>query len=443
MMGMSPSDKWQEWVEAGLLTGDQVTAISAYERDRGSEHGQSMPARSAFSTTVPEAIGYLGGLLALGGLIALISRFWESVSAPGRLGMTGGAAIALGLAGALIAEDRAAAFTRLRAVLWTFSVVATGITVGIGMDEWVTSARTETVVLAVAVAVLIQAGAMWAGRPRPLQLIAFLAACPVVTGSAVAHIPGIVGEGAGRGLTVWATGVFVLWLGLYRISVDRISVDRVSVVRLVWVVIGAVAALVGAALVTSQYTNLGLLFTLVTALGIMSLAVVPGLVAGSGERLALGIVAGVVTFQTAPLTIGRYAADGGLVTGLVAWGVGGLILGAGVRKMLRLPRVFEVFGAVVMVIGAAVISVQFTAIAILLGLVTAVGLLVLGTFPDRVLASVTGSVGLLINVPWGISHFFPGEGRVPLLILVTGLLILGLAVLLAKRLAGQNPVPTP
>lgn len=438
MMGMSSSDKWQEWVEAGLLTGDQVTAISAYERDRGSEHGQSVPARSAFSTTVPEAIGYLGGLLALGGLIALISRFWESVSAPGRLGMTGGAAIALGLAGALIAEDRAAAFARLRAVLWTFSVVATGITVGIGMDEWVTSARTETVVLAVAVAVLIQAGLMWAGRPRPLQLIAFLAAWPVVTGSAVAHIPGIVGEGAGRGLTVWATGVFALWLGPY-----RISVDRVSVVRLVWVVIGAVAALVGAALVTSQYTNLGLLFTLVTALGILGLAVVPGLVAGSGERLALGIVAGVVTFQTAPLTIGRYAADGGLVTGLVAWGVGGLILGAGVRKMLRLPRVFEVFGAVLMVIGAAVISVQFTAIAILLGLVTAVGLLVLGTFPDRVLASVTGSVGLLINVPWGISHFFPGEGRVPLLILVTGLLILGLAVLLAKRLAGQNPVPTP
>jgi hypothetical protein len=108
---MASSDKWQEWVEAGLLTGEQVTAISAYERDRGSEHGQSVPARSAFSTTVPEAIGYLGGLLALGGLIALLSRFWEDVNVAGRLGMTGGAAIVLGAAGALIAEDRAAAFT--------------------------------------------------------------------------------------------------------------------------------------------------------------------------------------------------------------------------------------------------------------------------------------------------------------------------------------------
>lgn len=439
MAGMSPSDKWQEWVQAGLLTGDQVTAISTYEREQADlpvRQGRSLssvPSLSSFSTTVPEAIGYLGGLLALGGLIAVIARFWEDVTVGGRLAMTGGAAVALGVAGALIAEDRAAAFTRLRAVLWTLSVVATGITVGIGMDEWVTSSRTETVVLAVAAAVLIQAGAMWAGRPRPLQLIAFVAAWPVVTGSAVAHIPGIVGEGAGRGLTVWATGAIVLWLGL----------NRIYELRLVWVVGGALATLTGSALSTSQYSNLGLLFTLVTALGILSLAVVPGLVASSGERLALGIIAALVSFPTAPATIGLYADESGLATGLVAWASGGLILGAGVRQMLRLPKVFEVLGAVVMVIGAAVIATQFTAVALLLGLVTAVGLLALGTFPDRVLASVAGSIGLLINVPWGISHFFPGEGRVPLLILVTGLLILGLAVLLARRLARQNPVSAP
>jgi len=95
------------------------------------------------------------------------------------------------------------------------------------------------------------------------------------------------------------------------------------------------------------------------------------------------------------------------------------------------------------VIGAAVIATQFTATSILIGLMTAVGLLALGMFPGRVLASVAGSVGLLINVPWGISHFFPGEGRVPLLILITGLLILGLAVLLARRLTPQKPVSTP
>jgi hypothetical protein len=433
---MASSDKWQEWVEAGLLTGEQVTAISAYERDRGSEHGQSVPARSAFSTTVPEAIGYLGGLLALGGLIALLSRFWEDVNVAGRLGMTGGAAIVLGVAGALIAEDRAAAFTRLRAVLWTLSIAATGITVGFGTYEWVSPVKTETIMLTVSAAVLIQAGVMWAAagpltRQRPLQLIVFLAAWPVVIGSAVTHLPGNFGMGTGRGLSVWATAAVILWLGLYRVVRLRIA----------WAVIGAVASLTGSALVSSEYQNLGLLFTLVTALALLSLAVVPGVVEGAGVQIALGVIAAVTAVQITPVTLGFYASEGGLATGLVMWAIGGLILTAGIRQMLRLPKLFEVIGALVMVAGPAVIAVQFTATAILLGVITAVGLLVVGMFPGRVLASVAGSVGLLINVPWGISHFFPGEGRAPTLIMVTGLLILGLAVLLARRLSSQRSGP--
>jgi hypothetical protein len=440
---MNSSDKWREWVEAGLLSSEQVTAISAYERDQQDLSGQRTRTLSPFSSTVPEAIGYLGGLLALGGLIALVARLWEDVSVAGRIGMTGGAALVLGVAGALIIEDRATAFTRLRAVLWTLSVVATGITVGITVNEWVSSAKTQTVVLAVSAAVLIQAGLMWASpmwaglgttiRQRPLQLIAFLVAWPVVTGSAVAHLPGNLGQGAVRGVTVWLTGAVLVWLGLYRIAH----------LRLIWAVIGAIAALVGAALVASQYENLGLIFTLVTAVGILALAVIPGLVTGSSLQIALGVIAAVATWQIAPRTIGFYASEGGLATGLVTWAIGGLILVAGVRNLMRLPRVGEMLGAAVLVIGAAVIATQFTSAAILIGLMTAIGLLALGMFPGRVLASVAGSVGLLINVPWGISHFFPGEGRVPLLILITGLLILGLAVLLARRLTPQKPVSTP
>ena len=435
---MNSSDKWREWVEAGLLSSEQVSAISAYERDQQDLSGQRTRTLSSFSSTVPEAIGYLGGLLALGGLIALVARLWDDVSVAGRIGMTGGAALALGVAGALIVEDRATAFTRLRAVLWTLSVVATGITVGIAVNEWLSSAKMQTVVLAVSAAVLIQAGLMWAGlgttiRQRPLQLIAFLVAWPVVTGSAVAHLPGNLGQGAVRGVTVWFTGAVLVWLGLYRIAH----------LRLIWAVIGAIAALVGAALVASQYENLGLIFTLVTAVGILALAVIPGLVTGSSLQIALGVIAAVVTLQIAPRTIGFYASEGGLATGLVTWAIGGLILVAGVRNLVRLPRVGEILGAAVLVIGAAVIATQFTSAAILIGLMTAIGLLALGMFPGRVLASVAGSVGLLINVPWGINHFFPGEGRVPFLILITGLLILGLAVLLARRLTPQKPVSTP
>jgi hypothetical protein len=46
--------------------------------------------------------------------------------------------------------------------------------------------------------------------------------------------------------------------------------------------------------------------------------------------------------------------------------------------------------------------------------------------------SLFGSVGLLINVPWTIGHYFPGRGRVPFLILISGLLIIAVAVLMAR-----------
>jgi hypothetical protein len=428
---ISPSDKWQEWVTAGLLTSEQVSAISRYEREHAlsefqsaEQSGGTARRSSHFSTAVPEAVGYLGGLLALVGLIALLARVWDDVALWARLGITVGAALLLGVAGAFLTEDRGAALTRLRAVLWTLSTAATGIAVGIGVGEGFPSLEVRTVVLASATAVLIQSGAVWAGRDRPLQLAVHLAAWPVVTGTAVGHVL----NDTGRGAAIWVTGAVVLWLGITKVAIARIG----------WVVIGAVTTVVGAAFLASVFEFTGLLFVLATGIAILALAVVPGLVPGADEgagvRRALGIIGAVVTVQSGPTAIGYFADRGGLATGLVVWVSGAILLAVGVRRLLRLPKMWEILGAALMVLGAAVIGVQFTAVAILLGLITAVGLLVLGIFPDRVLASVAGSLGLLINVPWGIGHFFPGEGRVPLLIFVTGMLILAIAVLMARRL---------
>jgi hypothetical protein len=54
--------------------------------------------------------------------------------------------------------------------------------------------------------------------------------------------------------------------------------------------------------------------------------------------------------------------------------------------------------------------------------------------------SVFGLVGILVFIPWMIGHFFPGEGRVPLLIIVSGLLLVVVAVVLMRvggRLRGE------
>jgi hypothetical protein len=65
-----------------------------------------------------------------------------------------------------------------------------------------------------------------------------------------------------------------------------------------------------------------------------------------------------------------------------------------------------------------------------------VGLVTKGMLRERVRLSVLGSAGLLINVPWIILWYFPGEGRVPLLTLVSEALILATAVLLTRGNAG-------
>jgi hypothetical protein len=46
--------------------------------------------------------------------------------------------------------------------------------------------------------------------------------------------------------------------------------------------------------------------------------------------------------------------------------------------------------------------------------------------------SLFGSIGLLVNVPWAIARFFPGQGRAPLLIMVSGVLIVLIAVMMAR-----------
>lgn len=67
------------------------------------------------------------------------------------------------------------------------------------------------------------------------------------------------------------------------------------------------------------------------------------------------------------------------------------------------------------------------------GVTTAIGFVALGMLPGRVLMSLFGSAGLLAFVPWTIAHYFPGEARVPLLILVSGALLVGIAVLLTRQ----------
>ncbi|HMQ35884.1 MAG TPA: hypothetical protein PKD53_34585, partial [Chloroflexaceae bacterium] len=111
---------------------------------------------------------------------------------------------------------------------------------------------------------------------------------------------------------------------------------------------------------------------------------------------------------------------------------GGGVLALGWSARARLPLVLEAAGALMAVAGAAVCGVQAPGFAALFGVANALALLGLGLRPGRVILSAVGALALVVNVPWAIAWFFPGEGTAPLLIMVAGLLIIGAAVLLTR-----------
>jgi hypothetical protein len=147
--------------------------------------------------------------------------------------------------------------------------------------------------------------------------------------------------------------------------------------------------------------------------------------------------------------IGIMAKDAAIATGAVMWIVGLMVLVIGVRRLTRVPVLLEVLGALAMLVACAVTAAESPTIATIAGLATSLGLLGVSMLPGRVALSPVGAVGLLAYVPWSIGWFFPGEGRVPLLISVSGLLIIGVAVLMARSghrfgsELGHHPPPAP
>ena len=151
-----------------------------------------------------------------------------------------------------------------------------------------------------------------------------------------------------------------------------------------------------------------------------------------GVALVMGGLRRAIIDPTIAEIAGAAIAYAGCAFIIAGWMGFGEMIAAGVRDMVRVPLVAQIGGAVALIIGAAVCGAQNAGFAPIFGLLTAIALIALGTRSGMAIMSLFGSLALLINVPWLISHFFPGRGRAPFLILVSGLLIMGVAVLLAR-----------
>ena len=189
---------------------------------------------------------------------------------------------------------------------------------------------------------------------------------------------------------------------------------------------------VGAMIPMATWYGFALVFAVLTGALLLAIAVVHGVAPSTVAEVIAGVAGAILSLQVIPATLVYFASDAGLITGLVTWVMGAALVYVAGRRLIRLSLLAEIFGGLAIVGGAALTGVQHYSFAPLFGIATAIGLVAVGMVPGRVLMSMLGSLGLLINVPWAIGWYFPGEGRAPLLILVCGALIIAVAVLLTR-----------
>lgn len=426
------ADDLARWASAGLLTARQALAIAAHEQvvllpTKAAPPPPPAPIaphvlKRRRIPLVAEALGYLGGMLAIIGLVLLVSRYWRDMGTPGRAVLSGGAAAALVGAGFLVREQVDPALASLRWFLWLLGTAATGLCAGVITRDGFDVHEARQVAMACSAAVAVLSGVLWWWRERPVQQVTCLAGIAVFIGATMTQVGGgILGGGI-----LWVAGVVAIWAGLRKRTPLPIITGSV----------GAATLAASTILVIAEQQGVGLPFAIATGFVLLSLALVPGLASETTEQIVMAGVGGILLLQTIPSTLVHFADHAGLVTGLVVWVVGAALIAIGARALIRLPILAEVFGGLAIIGGAALTGTQYQGFAPLFGIATSIALVALGMIPGRVLMSVLGSLGLLINVPWAIGHFFPGAGRAPLLIMVSGALIIAVAVLLT-RMSGR------
>lgn len=98
-----------------------------------------------------------------------------------------------------------------------------------------------------------------------------------------------------------------------------------------------------------------------------------------------------------------------VATGSVTYMARAAIATIAARRLVRLPEAMAVAGAAALFGGAAINFGQWHGFGPTLGTVTAVVLIGLGTLPRQFGLFLLGSAGLLGNVPWLITWFFPAR----------------------------------
>lgn len=368
---------------------------------------------------VAEALGYLGGILGVVGLVLLVGSYWEDMNRVAKVAITGGASVLFVIGGLFVPEKEDETFTRLKWFLWLAATAFATTCGGVVANEYITSDDVTRVVVGASIGGTVLSFALWSWRARPFQQLTALSGLAVVLGSSIAEFTDMGPVGS----AVWGLAVAYLVLGL----------SQLTPIPELTVLVGAVAVIVGPMIASAEWKGPGLLVATSSAVALISAGMLKRFVHHRASYVALATVGFVGLLQsTLGMTIAHFAKHGGVATGLTVSAVGAISIIACDYRLLRQPIAMTCLGALATVLGLAITGVQSVAFATIGGLVVSVGLLALGSLPQHAVLSIFGSLGLLIYVPWSIGHFFPGDVSAPLLLFISGVLIVAIAVLLSR-----------
>jgi hypothetical protein len=412
----------EKWLKAGLITEPQAASIRAFEE--ASEKIEEKPAFAAPSperriSVIAEALGYVGGMLGIVGLVLLVSRYWEDMANGGRLALSAGGVALFVIAGALIHEEVDAAFARLRWFLWLLATAAVAAFSGVLDDAIFDVENGQRTVLSVSIGIMVISAVLWAWRERPVQQATFLASFSVVAGVGVAQLGGSLWV---SGIAVWCVGVVYIALG----------VEQISPIAPLSVFAGSISVVVGAALTIDDWQGAGWIALVLTAISLVSLVLVDELIEDRLMAVAMGLVGTLALLQSVPGAVTYFARDAGVATGLTVVACGIMLLLAVEFAPIGASNFVQALGGLSLIVGSAVTGSQSAGFATIFGLFVAISLIAFGMLPRHAVMSMFGLLGLLVFVPWSIAHYFPGEGRAPLMILVSGALIVVVAVVLSR-----------
>lgn len=308
--------KLEDWVADGLITEEQAQAIRAREAKAAEEAAEPRVATGRVSLAT-EAVGYLGGGLAVIAAVLFISELWPNLQPWSKVAFTGIITAVLAVAGALIRSSVEPAVRRLSSFLWFVSSAGVAFLFGLFADD-VLKVEGETVALIASASVASYSFVLWLVNRTHLQQIALFAGT-LATGASLVFQGDSDIDPFFVGLVVWALGLawgLLAWADLIRPSVTGVA-------------LGSVALLVGAQVASfDDLRGWGLGLGILTAVGLLAAGIVVR------RTLLLGFgAAGVIIFV--PQTVFHFFGDtvgaplALLISGLV------LVIGAVATGRLR------------------------------------------------------------------------------------------------------------